>query len=89
MSKKRNLFKELLQGVDAMQQHRKHKIALRTHEVEEKPTLEVDAALIRDIREWLNVSRSVFASRLRVAARTLENWEQGRAKPNARQQHLF
>jgi putative transcriptional regulator len=25
----------------------------------------------------------VFARRLRISTRTLENWEQGRAKPNA------
>jgi len=29
------------------------------------------------------VSRAVFARRIRVSVRTLENWEQGRAKPNA------
>jgi putative transcriptional regulator len=39
--------------------------------------------MIRNIREKLHVSRAVFARRLRVSARTLENWEQGRAKPNA------
>ena len=35
------------------------------------------------IRERLNLSRSVFATYLRTNLRTLENWEQGRAKPNA------
>jgi len=29
------------------------------------------------------VSRPIFASYLRTNARTIENWEQGRAKPNA------
>jgi putative transcriptional regulator len=29
------------------------------------------------------VSRAVFARGLRVSTRTLENWEQGRAQPNA------
>ena len=33
--------------------------------------------------ERLQVSRAVFARHLRVSTRTLENWEQGRAKPNA------
>ena len=28
------------------------------------------------------MSRGVFANQLRVSPRTLENWEQGRAKPN-------
>jgi len=39
--------------------------------------------MIKVIRKKLHVSRNVFARRLRVSARTLENWEQGRAKPNA------
>jgi putative transcriptional regulator len=43
----------------------------------------VDAEFIRDTRERLHVSRAVFARRLRVSPRTLENWEQGRARPNA------
>lgn len=83
MSKKRKLFDELLDGFDAMRKHREGKITLRTHKVNEKPVLEVDAALVRDTRERLEVSRSVFARGLRVSSRTLENWEQGWAKPNA------
>jgi putative transcriptional regulator len=83
MAKKRKLFDELMDGVDAMQQQRVRKITLRTHEVDELPPLEVDADMIRETRERLHLSRPVFARRLRVSTRTLENWEQGRAKPNA------
>ena len=83
MSKKRNLFDELMQGIDAMGEQREGKITLRTHEVEELPPLQIEADLIRDTRERLGVSRAVFARHLRVSTRTLENWEQGRAKPNA------
>jgi len=83
MNKKRKLFDELMEGVDTMQQQREGKITLRTHEVEDLPPLEVDADLIRDTRERMHVSRAVFARRLRVSTRTVENWEQGRAKPNA------
>ena len=35
------------------------------------------------MREQLHLSRPVFARYLRTNPRTLENWEQGRAKPNA------
>ena len=35
------------------------------------------------IRQRLKLSRAVFARYLRTNERTLENWEQGRAKPNA------
>ncbi len=83
MKKKRKLFGELMEGVDAMRQHREGKITLRSHVVEQLPPLEIDAELIRDTREQLQVSRAVFARRLRVSPRTLENWEQGRARPNA------
>ena len=82
MTKKRKLFDELMEGVDAMQQQREGKITLRSHEVEDLPPLEVDADLIRDTRERMHLSRAVFARRLRVSKRTVENWEQGRAKPN-------
>ncbi len=66
-----------------MQQQREGKITLRSHEVEDLPPLEVDADLIRDTPERMYLSRAVFARRLRVSKRTVENWEQGRAKPNA------
>jgi len=82
-SKKRKLFNELVDGVESMQHNRVGKITLRTHEVDELPTLKIDAELIRETREQLHVSRAVFARRIRVSVRTLENWEQGRAKPNA------
>jgi putative transcriptional regulator len=83
MKQERQLFDELMEGVDAMQQQREGKITLRLNEVEDLPPLEVDADLIRDTRERMQVSRAVFARRLRVSTRTLENWEQGRARPNA------
>jgi DNA-binding transcriptional regulator YiaG len=34
-------------------------------------------------RKHLKISRALFAVYLRTNVRTLENWEQGRAKPNA------
>ncbi len=37
---------------------------------------------------WL-ISRAVFARRLRVSLRTLENWEQGRSRPNAQASALI
>ena len=83
MTRKRKLFDELMGGVESMQQQRTGKITLRTHEIDELPPLQIDAELIRETREQLHVSRAVFARRIRVSIRTLENWEQGRAKPNA------
>lgn len=39
-------------------------------------------ALVR-IREKLHLSRALSAAYLRTNVRTLGNWEQGRARPNA------
>jgi DNA-binding transcriptional regulator YiaG len=44
---------------------------------------EVDAQFIRETRKNLDCSRALFARRLCIKERTLENWEQGRAKPNS------
>ena len=44
---------------------------------------EVNAEFIRETRKKLNCSRALFARRLCMNERTLEKWEQGRAKPNA------
>jgi len=79
---KRNLFGELMEGVAAMKGHREGKVTLRSYKVEAAPLPKVDARLIRDTRRRLRCSRAVFARRLRINERTLEKWEQGRAKPN-------
>lgn len=80
---KRNLFDELSEGFEALAEQRQGKLTLRTHEVEIKPVPEVGAAELVALRERLHLSRAVFARYLRTNPRTLENWEQGRAKPNA------
>lgn len=80
---KRNLFAEIVEGFDALASERTGKQTLRTHEVEIKPAPEVTADELLALRKRLHLSRPVFAAYLRTNARTLENWEQGRAKPNA------
>src|SRR5437867_12068137 len=79
---KRNVFGELMEGVAAMKSHREGKITLRTYKIEAAPLPRVDSKLIRDTRKRLHCSRAVFARKLRINERTLEKWEQGRAKPN-------
>lgn len=81
--KKRNLFAEIAEGFDALAEARAGKRTLRTHEVEMMPAPEVSAAELLALRERLRLSRQVFARYLRTNPRTLENWEQGRARPNA------
>jgi putative transcriptional regulator len=79
---KRNVFGELMEGVAAMKSHREGTITLRSYKVEAPPLPKVDSKLIRDTRKKLRCSRAVFARKLRINVRTLEKWEQGRAKPN-------
>lgn len=79
---KRDIFGELMEGVAAMKANRESKITLRLFKVEPAPLPKVDSKLIRDTRKRLRCSRAVFARRLRINERTLEKWEQGRAKPN-------
>ena len=81
--KKRNLFAELTEGFDALSDARVGKQTLRTHEVSVYPPQDVSAGELIALRERLHMSRPVFAGYLRTNPRTLENWEQGRAKPNA------
>ena len=83
MRKKRNLFNELMEGFDALADQRAGKRTLRTHAVKPKPVPEIRAAELTKVREDMKLSRSLFARYLRTNVRTLENWEQGRAKPNA------
>ncbi len=81
--KKRNLFVEITEGFDGLANERAGKQTLRTHKVEVQPPPEVTAEEPVMLRERMHLSRPVFAGYLRTNPRTLENWEQGRAKPNA------
>ncbi len=80
---KRDLFAELSEGMAALAEARQGKRTLRTHAVEYKPVPRVTPKDLIRVRENLQISRALFAVYLRTNVRTLENWEQGRAKPNA------
>jgi putative transcriptional regulator len=79
---KRKVFDELLEGVAAMKGHRENRLTLRSYKRQPTALPKVDSKLIRDTRERLRCSRAVFARKLHINERTLEKWEQGRAKPN-------
>lgn len=79
---KRNLFEELKQGLQDIQDHQGGKITLKTHQIETPQPLEITPDEIISLRNRLNLSRAVFASFLRVNLRTLEKWEQGYSRPN-------
>ena len=83
MTKKRDIFAELVEGFDALEKQREGKLTLRTFKAESKPAPTLSPQDVLNVREQLHLSRPVFARYLRTNPRTLENWEQGRAKPNA------
>ena len=82
-SAKRDLFAELSEGMAALAEARQGKRTLRTYAIEYKPAPKLTPKELVRVREDLKISRALFAVYLRTNVRTLENWEQGRAKPNA------
>jgi putative transcriptional regulator len=80
---KRDLFAELREGMAALAEARQGKRTLRTHVADYKPAPKVTPKELIRLRENLKISRVLFAVYLRTNVRTLENWEQGRARPNA------
>jgi putative transcriptional regulator len=80
---RRDLFAELNEGLKALAEERAGKRTLRSHAVEWKAPPRVTPHELVRLREELRLSRALFAAYLRTNVRTLENWEQGRAQPNA------
>ena len=70
-------------GFVALADQRTGKRTLRTHVVQTMATPKMSAKELLALRERMNLSRALFAKYLRTNVRTLENWEQGRARPNA------
>ena len=77
----RNIAAEVLDGLREVQAYRAGKRTLRTTRVDARPLPELTPDAIKKVREELSVSRAVFAHMLRVPVRTLEGWEQGKARP--------
>lgn len=80
---KRDIFSELTEGFEALKAEREGKLTLHRITIEPKPITAMAPEEVIAVREKLNLSRPVFARYLRTNPRTLENWEQGRVKPNA------
>ena len=70
-------------AANALAGAREGKRTLRTHAVTFKPPPDVSPSELVRVRKQLHLSSALFATCLRTNPRTLENWEQGRAKPNA------
>lgn len=82
MMKKRNLFDELMEGVDALKAEREGKITLKRVQLEHYAAPSIRPEEILRLRESRHLSRPVFAHAIRTHPRTVESWEQGRSTPN-------
>ena len=71
---KRDIGAEILEGLNEIKEFKKGNIQLRTSELSEPSEPKV-------IRGKLNLSQSAFAGLLGVSMRTLQDWEQGRRRP--------
>ncbi len=70
MTIKRDIGNELLEAIVFIKQGKGKKYIIETPED------------VKEIREGLDLSQSVFASLMGVSIRTLQEWEQGRRKPS-------
>lgn len=71
---RRDIGKEILQGLNEIRSFKKGNVALKITELSEPSKPEV-------IRSKLKLSQSAFAGLLGVSIRTLQDWEQGRRTP--------
>ena len=71
MSKKRDIGKEILDGVRELKSGKTSRV--------------VNVPAVSDIREKTGLSQSRFAALLGVSVRTLQDWEQGRRAPSRRE----
>ena len=79
---KRNLFSELNTALNEAKLHSEGKLTLKSHTLEILEDLNISPHEILKLRQNFNMSRGLFAKYLHTSSRTLENWEQGRSKPN-------
>ena len=85
----RDLLQDLMTTVDAEKERLTHKQNLLDWDAVRAALPAVDAQFIRDTRKTMGCSRALFARRLCMNERTLEKWEQGRARPNAQAAVFF
>ena len=71
---KRDIGQEILDGIREIKAHKTGKKPLKTNTLSEPSSPQV-------IREKLKLSQSAFASLMGVSTRTIQDWEQGRRKP--------
>ena len=74
---KRNIGKEIIQGLEEFKAWRRGEVKRKTHVVEMPKAADVPA-----IRKELGLSQPEFAGFMGVSLGTLRNWEQARREPH-------
>jgi putative transcriptional regulator len=72
---KRDIGQEILDGLREVKAYKAGTKALRVHTLKEPASPQV-------IRAKLKLSQAAFAGLMGVSLRTVQDWEQGRRKPN-------
>jgi putative transcriptional regulator len=72
------LGQSIVRGLEEVAAHMRGEIKLRTRVIHVP-----DAVDVRTIREKTGLSQNQFADRFGFNPRTLQEWEQGRAKPDS------
>ena len=70
----RNIGQEILEGIKEIKRFKKGEIKLNARNLKEPTSA-------KTIRKKLKLSQSSFASLMGVSPRTIQDWEQGRRKP--------
>ena len=79
----RDIFSELMTGMQELKDHQQGKIILKSHKVTKRAPMTFAPQELRDLREKLNISQAVFAHDLHTGETTYQNGKQGRARLNA------
>ncbi|WP_308365121.1 MULTISPECIES: hypothetical protein [unclassified Microbulbifer] len=72
---KRDIFAELVEGMESLRLEREGKATLRTFTIEALPPVEAKPAEVVRVRNKLRMSQPVFARALRANPRTYQRWE--------------
>lgn len=70
----RDIGTEILEGIREIKAHKTGKVKLHTRDLKEP-------SAPQEIRKQLGLSQEAFAGLIGVSPRTLQDWEQGRRKP--------
>ena len=84
MRKKNNpAFDSIISGLNQGLEYTKGSLpSVKRRKVSIAPLPDFDGRKVKDIRNQLNLSQTIFAAALGVSIKTVEAWETGRNKPN-------